>query len=459
MERQKKPVRSISGVTPLAVVIKPRPCPHGSCIYCPTLGVPKSYTPESPAIIRARQLNYDAYKQVKARLKILKLMKHQTDKIELIIIGGTFLAYPIQYQYNFIKRCYDAFNCKKAKTLEEAKTINENAKHRVVALCIETRPDYAKQQHIKRMLDFGTTRVELGVQTIYNNIYRLINRGHTLKEVIEATRLLKDSGFKLGYHIMPGLPGSNIKKDIAMFKKLFNDERFRPDQLKIYPTQVIKGSILEQWYWQGKYKPYSKQELIELLTRYYALTPRYCRIMRVMREIPKQWLTAGVININLRQEVEKVIEEMQLNIKEIRYREIGHCLMKGKKPQGRLRLKITKYKASKGIEYFLEVVSDNDVLFGLLRLRFPFKPFIQELENAAIVRELHVYGKAIEIGKTANAEQIAQHKGIGKMLMKKAEEIAKQKYDKIAVISGVGVRNYYRALGYELGKWFMIKKI
>ena len=287
--KQKKPVRSISGVTPLAVVIKPRPCPHGSCIYCPTLGVPKSYTPESPAIIRARQLNYDAYKQVKARLKILKLMKHQTDKIELIIIGGTFLAYPIQYQYNFIKRCYDDFNCKKAKTLEEAKTINENAKHRDEALCIETRPDYAKQQHIKHMLDFGTTRVELGVQTIYNNIYRLINRGHTLKEVIEATRLLKDSGFKLGYHIMPGLPGSNIKKDIAMFKKLFNDERFRPDQLKIYPTQVIKGSILEQWYWQGKYKPYSKQELIELLTRYYALTPRYCRIMRVMREIPKQW--------------------------------------------------------------------------------------------------------------------------------------------------------------------------
>lgn len=451
----RKPTRSISGVTPLAVVIKPRPCPHGKCVYCPTLGVPQSYTPDSPAIIRAKQLDYDPFKQVKSRLKILGLMKHPLDKIELIIIGGTFLAYPQQYQYNFVKSCYDAFNGRKAETLEQAKRINEKAKHRVVAFCVETRPDWAFEPHIRKMLEFGVTRCEIGVQAIDDKIYKLVKRGHNVKDVVKATQLLKDSGFKVGYHIMPGLPGSNPSKDIKMFKKIFSDEKFRPDQLKIYPTQVIKGSELEDWYYKGKYKPYTKEQLIKLLTKFEILTPRYVRIMRMMREIPKNWLVAGTININLRQEIEKIMRQQDIKTKEMRFREVGFAkrFMDVKKGT---RIKTTKYKASKGTEFFIEAINGDGVIFGLIRLRFPYKPFISELKNSAIIRELHVYGSEVAIGKAGNS---IQHKGLGKRLMQEAERIAKQHYDKVAVISGVGVRGYYERLGYSLGKWFMIKNL
>jgi elongator complex protein 3 len=231
----RKPTKTLAGVTPLAVVISPRKCPHGTCLYCPTLNVPQSYTPKSPAIIRASMLNYNPYKQVKARLKAFKVMNHPTDKIELIIMGGTFLAYPIKYQYEFIKQCYNALNPRVSKTLEQAKKLNQKAKHRCVALCIETRPDYCTLEDIKRMLEFGCTRVELGVQAPDDKIYKKVKRGHTVQEVVDATSNLRNAGFKIGYHIMPGIPGSNLKKDITMFKKLFKDNRFKPDQLKIYP--------------------------------------------------------------------------------------------------------------------------------------------------------------------------------------------------------------------------------
>lgn len=448
----KKPTRSISGVTPITVVVKPKKCNHGTCLYCPTLGVPQSYTPKSPAIMRAKALNYDPYKQVKARLKALKLMKHPIDKIELIIIGGTFLEYPIDYQYNFIKSCYDALNNKISKTLSEAKKLNEKSKHRCVALCIETRPDVCSKEDINRMLDYGCTRVELGVQAIDDEIYKLINRGHEVKDVIRATKLLKDSAFKVGYHIMPGLPGSNFEKDIKMFKKLFYSQNFRPDQLKIYPCQVIKGSGLEEMYNKGLYKPYSNEDLIKLLIEFKKIVPRYCRIMRVMRVVPKDFLVAGTTLINLRDIIAKEMQKQGLRCKCIRCREVGFALLKNKKINEELRLNIIKYNASNGKEFFVEVINNDDIIFGLIRLRIPNK------NKELLIRELHVYGPSLEIGK--KCENAVQHKGIGKWLMKKAEEIAiKNKCKKIKIISGVGVREYYRNLGYILEENYMVKYI
>lgn len=446
----RKPTKTISGVTPIAVVIAPRKCKHGTCLYCPSLNVPQSYTPKSPAIMRAKALNYDAFKQVKSRIGAFRAMKHPTDKIELIIMGGTFLSYPIKYQYDFIKACYDALNGKKSKTLEEAKKLNEKAKHRCVALCIETRPDVCDKSEIKRMLEFGCTRVELGVQAIDDKIYRLIKRGHTIKDVIDATRRLKDAGFKVGYHLMPGLPGSSFKKDIEMFKKIFASEDFRPDQLKIYPCQVIRGAELERIYEKGQYEPYTNEELVKLLIEFKKITPCYCRIMRVMREIPPEYLLAGTTRIDLRKVVAEEMKKQGLKCQCIRCREIGFALLKGDKIDNHLRLNKIEYRASQGKEFFIEIINKDDIIFGLIRLRIPNK------SNEFYVRELHVYGPAVEIGKRGKT----QHIGFGRQLMQEAEKIAKaNKIKKIKVISGIGVREYYKALGYKLEGNYIVKKI
>ncbi len=361
----RKPTRTISGVTPVAVMLPPRKCKHGICLYCPSLNVPQSYTPKSPVVLRASKVNYDAYEQVRGRIKAFKAMHHPTDKIELIIMGGTFLEYPKQFQYDFVKSCYDGLNRKVSKNLEQAKKLNEKAKHRCVALCVETRPDVCVE-FIDRMREFGCTRVELGVQIIDDVIYKKIKRGHTVKDVVLATKELKNAGFKVGYHVMPGLPGSNLKKDLKLFKKLFSDGRFKPDQLKIYPCQVISGSELEKIYWKGKYKPYTKEQTKKTLIKMLKAVPRYCRVMRVMREIPPDYLTAGIINIDLRKDIEKELRCKGIKINEIRFREVG--FVKGELNEN-LMLKVTKYKASGGQEYFLEIVNKDDILFGLLRLR------------------------------------------------------------------------------------------
>ncbi|MEW6063510.1 MAG: tRNA uridine(34) 5-carboxymethylaminomethyl modification radical SAM/GNAT enzyme Elp3 [Nanoarchaeota archaeon] len=446
----RKPTKTISGVTPIAVVIKPRSCRHGVCLYCPSLDVPQSYTPKSPAIMRAMLLNYDPYKQVEARIKAFKAMKHPTDKIELIILGGTFLDYPLEYQHNFIKSCYDALNNKKSKNLEKAKKINETARHRCVALCIETRPDVCSEKDIKRMLEFGCTRIELGVQCIDDKIYKKINRGHTVKGVISATKRLKDAGFKVGYHWMPGLPGSNLKKDIQMFRKIFADEKFKPDQLKIYPTQVIRGAELEKIYEKGKYKPYSEKELIDLIIKLKKITPGYCRIMRVMREIPPDFLVAGTKRIDLRKVIEDEIGKRGEKCSCIRCREIGFAMLKGKEIKRDLRLNKVEYKASKGKEIFLEIINSDNIIFGLIRLRIP------DNSKELLVRELHVYGPAVELAKKEKNK--FQHIGFGRLLMNEAETIAKENScKKIKVISGVGVREYYKELGYKLEDGYMVK--
>ncbi len=453
----RKPSKTLAGVTPIAVMCKPRKCKHGTCLYCPSLNVPQSYTPLSPPVIRAKMLNYNAYEQVKSRLKAFKLMNHPTDKIELIIMGGTFLDYPLKYQYEFVKNCYDALNEKKSSSLEQAKKLNEQAKHRCVALCIETRPDVCGKKEISRMLDFGCTRVELGVQCLDDKIYKKINRGHKVEDVIKATKKLKDVYLKVFYHVMLGLPGSTPKKDFQMFKRLFSDERFKPDGLKIYPCQVIKGSLLEKVYKQGKYKPYTKEQIEKLLIEMLKIVPEYCRVMRIMREIPPVYLVAGTTRIDLRRDIEAYLKKKKIKLKEIRFREIGFNLRDKRKREEinkNLKLKVTKYLASKGTEYFSQFVNKDNILFGLCRLR------IRKENNKAYgaIRELHVYGKTLAIGK--RSKKSWQHKGLGKKLVKGAEQIAKKAGVKeLNVIAGIGVREYFYKLGYKKDGYYVSKEL
>ena len=483
----RKPTKTISGITPVAVMLPPRPCDHGACVYCPNLNVPQSYTPKSPVVMRASELKYDAYKQVRARLKAFQAMNHPIEKVELIIMGGTFLEYSKEFQYNFIKGLYDGLNGVKSSSLKAAQLKNERAGSRCVALCVETRPDVCID-YIDRMREWGVTRVELGVQIIDDKIYDLVNRGHTVKEVIETTKALKNAGFKIGYHIMPGLPGSNIENDIKLFKKMFSSSKFKPDQLKLYPCQVMPGSVLEKWYWDGKYKPYSKEQIKEVLIKMLKLVPRYCRVMRVMREIPPEYIVAGTINIDLRKDIEEKLRENKVKLKEIRYREIGFALRDKRELNLDLKLKKTKYKASDGDEYFLEIINQDDVLFGLLRLRI-FEDSIQippsnspttnprvvnskmSLDNGnnkkfsvkvnkikqAIIREVHVYGQSLKLGEEG---KFSQHRGLGKELIAEAEKISKsKKVGKLSIISGIGVREYYEKLGYKLEETYMVKEI
>ncbi len=443
----RKPIRSLSGIVPVAVMLPPRPCDKGTCIYCPSMNAPQSYTPKSPAVLRAKEFNYDSFKQTKARIKSFEFMRHNTSKIELIIMGGTFLQYDKKFQYEFVKGCYDALNGKRSKDLKEAQKKNETAEHRCIALCIETRPDCC-EEYIDRMREFGATRVELGVQLIDDEVYKRIRRNHTVQDVINATKALRNAGFKIGYHLMPGLPGSNIKKDLKLFKKLFSDENFKPDQLKIYPCMVMPHSDLEKEFYEGKYEPYSKKTVEKLLILMFKKVPRYCRVMRVMREIPPEFIVAGIINIDLRGEIEKEWRNKKIKLKEIRYREIGFARRDNKKINLNLRLRETKYKASGGLEYFLEFVNKDDLIFGLLRLRI--------FEGKAIVRELHVYGKAMKLQE--EKREAVQHHGLGKKLMKKAEEITFRKgIKKLSIISGIGVREYYKKIGYHLEGTYMVK--
>jgi len=315
--------RTISGVTPVAVMAKPFPCP-GRCVYCPSSPeAPKSYTTESPAVLRGRKCNFEPKKQAELRLKMLTDMGHATDKVELIIMGGTFLAYPLEYQYQFIKHCYDGLNCIPSCDLEEAKNLNETAQHRCVGLCIETRPDFCGEEEIKHMLDFGVTRVEVGVQTLDDEIHKLTRRGHGVAEVISATKSLRDCGFKVYYHWMPGLPGSTPEHDLTLSQKLFSDEHFRPDGLKLYPTLVIKGSELEGWYRDGRFQPYNDQEMIDLLVNIKSLMPKYVRIARLMRDIPGKCIIAGSKDLALRETVRERMNKLGRHCSCIRCREYG----------------------------------------------------------------------------------------------------------------------------------------
>ncbi len=453
-----KTIRSISGVVVVSVMIPPLPCP-GKCIYCPTSSIaPKSYTGNEPAALRARMFDYDSYKQVEARLRQLEMQGHDVSKVEIIVMGGTFPAYSKIFQENFIKGIYDALNGFRAGTLEEAMKINETAKRRCVALTIETRPDYAKERHIDMMLSYMATRVELGVQVLSDRLLKKIRRGHTLKDVIESTRRLKDAAYKVGYHIMPGF--QDEEKDLKMFKKLFTNPDFRPDMLKIYPVLVIKGTELYEMWKKGEYEALDDESAAELIAKLYKYIPEYVRVMRVQRDIPAYAIEAGVKKSNLRDMVMSKMREMGIKCREIRCREAGHVYLREGKIPRNVEVIVRKYKASKGEEYFISAEDvEQDILVGYLRMRFPYKPYRKEIsKDDALIRELKVVGLQVPIGK--RKEQGFQHRGIGRMLLHKAEEIAKDKgKEKIHIISAVGTREYYRKFGYKLQGPYMSKRI
>ncbi|MHA1860054.1 MAG: tRNA uridine(34) 5-carboxymethylaminomethyl modification radical SAM/GNAT enzyme Elp3 [Candidatus Asgardarchaeia archaeon] len=458
----RKPVRYVSGVTVISVMTKPLPCPHGRCLYCPggpgsVLGdVPQSYTGYEPTTMRGIQNDYDPYRQVRNRLEQLFTIGHIPQKVELIVMGGTFTSVDRSYQDWFIKRCFDALNGRDSKDLEEAKRLNEKASIRNVGLTIETRPDYAKEKHADLMLYWGTTRVELGVQTVYDDVYELVKRGHKVEDVVEATRILKDSGFKINYHMMPGLPGSSFERDLEAFRTIFEDDRFKPDMLKIYPTLVIKGTVLYDWWKEGKYRPYTDEEAAELISEILHIIPRWIRIQRMQRDIPAKMIEAGPKKGNLRQIAKRLLWEKYGEFCHcIRCREVGHRWMElGILPDlDEIKLYDEKYEASEGIEHFISFEDKKrDVLIGFLRLRIPSeKAHRPEVKGAAIVRELHVFGPQILIGRHPKDYLSWQHRGYGRKLLEYAENLALEKYGvkKILVISGVGVREYYFRLGYR----------
>ncbi|MCK4919368.1 MAG: tRNA uridine(34) 5-carboxymethylaminomethyl modification radical SAM/GNAT enzyme Elp3, partial [Candidatus Pacebacteria bacterium] len=402
----------------------------------------------------------------------------KTDKIELIIMGGTFSYLPKSYQTWFVKECFKACNKisekRKAKSenLEQLQKINEGGKHRIVGLTLETRPDYVDEKEILRMRKLGATRVELGVQTIYDDVFKLNYRGHSKKEVVLATKLLKEAGFKINYHMMPNLPGSNYKRDLSMFHELFSNPDFQPDMLKIYPCVVVKDAEIFKWWKNGEYKPYSDKKLIKLLCEIKKNIPYYVRITRLIRDIPATSIVAGSKISNLRQTLEKKSIEENWKCKCIRCREIRNQninITSDKKEIGVKNLKLFRqdYEASNGKEIFLSFEDEKrQHLYSLLRLRINKtgvhslerkNSILPTLQNASIIREVHTYGTLAPI-KSSN-EKHTQHTGLGKKLIQEAERITQKEFGlkKIAVISGVGVRGYYRKLGYRLEDGYMIK--
>ena len=460
LSMRRRPSRTISGVTIVAVMTRPFPCPHGKCIYCPggpEFNTPQSYIGDEPALMRARRVNYDPYEQVHVRLKQYEFLGHRPSKVEVIVMGGTFTALPSEYQEWFVVSVLEAFNRYplpkpgKLPTLEEAQLRNEVAKIRVVGMTFETRPDWAREKHANQMLRLGGTRVELGIQSIYDDVLVRIERGHSVRDAIEATRILKDSGFKVAYHIMPGLPGSDIDKDLEMIKTIFNDPNYRPDMLKIYPVVVVKGTKLYNMWKTGKYKPLTDEEAIELISEMYRYIPKWVRIMRIQRDIPATIIEAGPRKGNLRELVEKRAIEKGIRIKEIRYREVGLALWKRGIMPSKIDIFVERYEASEGIEIFISAEDPiNDLIIGFLRLRIPSeKAHRAEIDSrTAIIRELHVYGPQVPVGERPIFEW--QHQGWGSKLLMKAEEIATTEFDvhKILILSGIGVREYYRKFGY-----------
>jgi len=459
---RRKPVRTISGVTVVAIMSKPYPCPHGKCIYCPggpQFGTPQSYIGDEPALMRASRLNFDPFKQVQTRLRQYEIIGHRPSKVELIIMGGTFPAMPLDYQEWFITMALEAMNVypsdrpRNGITLEKVQEDNERANIRCVGMTFETRPDWGREKHADLMLRLGGTRVELGVQTVYDDILEKVRRGHTVKDSIESTRILKDAGFKIVYHMMLGLPGSDIDRDIEAFKTIFEDPNFRPDMLKIYPTVVVKDTELYNMWVKGEYKALTDEEAVEAIAKIYEFIPKWVRVMRVQRDIPATIIEAGPRKGNLRQLVEERLKSKGIPCREIRCREVGlNFLKRGVEPD----LKYTKilrtdYEASQGHEIFLSIEDvKNDLIIGFLRLRIPSeKAHRPEVDSrTAIVRELHVYGPQVPVGEKPLFEW--QHRGWGRKLMIEAERIAQEEFDvkKILVISGIGAREYYRKLGY-----------
>jgi elongator complex protein 3 len=465
----RKPTKSASGVIVVAIMAKPFDCPHGKCIYCPggvEFNTPLSYTGKEPVTKKAQEVDYDARLQIISKLDRYLMMGHDISKVELVIVGGTFPFMPLEYQSQFVKQCYDALNGDRAlsDTLTEAKALNETSKSRCVGFTVETKPDYCKSRHIDIMLDLGITRIEIGVQTLDNAVYKMVNRGHTLVDVFEAFQVAKESGYKIVAHMMPGLPGSTVDKDLQDFRTLFEDPRLMPDMLKIYPTLVLKNTGLYRLYQKGSYCSFSEEEFVNLLVEIKRITPSWVRIMRIQREIDPDDIVSGPKSGNIRQLLQMRLKEMGIKCNCIRCREAG--LRRLKQSNVNPVLKRTDYVSSNGIESFLSLEDEStSSLFGFLRLRKLNNPHREELrtsygEASAVVRELHVFGQLIDIGKKCDSTSF-QHRGHGSRLLKEAEDIVKYDFglDKISILSSVGTRDYYRKFNYHLDGPYMSKTL
>jgi elongator complex protein 3 len=426
-------------------------------------GFPMSYTSGEPAAMRGLQFGYDPFQQITSRLKQLKAIGHEPSKVELVIQGGTFLAAPPGYQQHFVKRCLDATNGVDSSTLEEAKARAEVSDVRNVGLTVETKPDWCKQSHVDQMLGFGATRVEIGVQVIDDHVYKLTNRGHTVEDVVEAFQIAKDAGFKIVAHMMPGLPGSDFQKDLESFRVLFHDPRFRPDMMKIYPCLVMKGTELYEWWKHGLYQPYDSEQAVELIVKVKEMIPPWIRIMRVQREFPVKQIQAGPKRGNLRELALRRLAEGGRRCRCIRCREVGHRTLKEKVivQRDRIRLMVEEYQASEGKEFFISLEEpEANVLIGYLRLRIPSgKAHRPEGGPAsAIIRELHVYGPEVPIGR--KDVDAWQHRGLGRKLLAEAEITAKEYgASRILIISALGTKGYYKRAGYDYVGPYMGKKL
>lgn len=466
-----KPVKTASGIAVIALMPKPFACPHGRCVYCPggvEINLPLSYTGSEPCAKYAQQYDFDPLKQIQSKMLQLYSRGHGLDKVELVIVGGTFPFFPQDYQRDFVKGCFDALNNCSSRSLEESMEINEKAGTRCVGFTVETKPDFCKRQHVDAMLELGVTRVEIGVQSLQEEAYKAVNRGHNLCDVIESFQIGRDAGYKIVAHMMPGLPTASPESDIADFHRLIEDPHFKPDMLKIYPTLVLKGTGLYSLYKQGKYHAYSPEEYIRILVEVKKAIPPWIRIMRVQREIEDKDIVAGPREGNLRQSALQQLNDLGFKCRCIRCREVG-LQRRTELQDEELCMNRINYDASGGQEVFLSVESkDRLSILGFLRLRDPALPHREEIKaqrmtgygRSAIIRELHVYGVSVDIGCMPENDSY-QHKGYGIRLMREAERIARDEFDlrKISVISAVGTREYYMKMGYYRNGPYMTKSL
>ena len=458
-----KPTRTLSGVTTVTVLTRYHPCP-GKCIFCPQEDqMPKSYLSQEPGAMRGLQNEFDPYAQVKSRIRALTEVGHPTDKIELLILGGSFSSYPRNYQEWFVKRCFEAMNKENEgdepgfETLKEAQEKNVQAKHRNVGLVIETRPDLVDQEALRWYRTLGVTKVQMGAQSLDDRILRLNKRGHTAQETLEAAALLRAGGFKVVLHWMPNLYGATPESDRKDFDRLWGEGAYSPDELKIYPCQLLENTELYDYWRSGAYHPYSENTLLDLIADIKTRVPRYCRINRIIRDIPSTYVVEGNKNTSLRQDIQREMKRRGTHCDCIRCREIR----KEQVSPDALQLNDLVYHPAYAEEHFLSVDTPKDHLAGFLRLSLPDDTGmsgIEELEGAAIIREVHVYGQSLEVGEDRSG--IAQHSGLGTQLIAEAEKITKEAgYERLAVIAAVGTRDYYAGRGFTLGPYYMTKKL
>ncbi|KAK9956654.1 hypothetical protein ABG768_014373 [Culter alburnus] len=468
-----KPIRTASGIAVVAVMCKPHRCPHISftgniCVYCP--GGPdsdfeystQSYTGYEPTSMRAIRARYDPYLQTRHRVEQLKQLGHSVDKVEFIVMGGTFMALPEEYRDYFIRNLHDALSGHTSNNVTEAVRYSERSNTKCVGITIETRPDYCLKRHLSDMLAYGCTRLEIGVQSVYEDVARDTNRGHTVRAVCESFHLAKDAGFKVVAHMMPDLPNVGMERDVEQFIEFFENPAFRPDGLKLYPTLVIRGTGLYELWKTGRYKSYSPSALVDLVARILALVPPWTRVYRVQRDIPMPLVSSGVEHGNLRELALARMKDMGTECRDVRTREVGIQEIHHKVRPYQVELIRRDYVANGGWETFLSYEDPGqDILIGLLRLRrCSPQSFRPELKGGvSIVRELHVYGSVVPVSSRDPSK--FQHQGFGMMLMEEAERIARDEHgsSKLAVISGVGTRNYYRKMGYELEGPYMVKNL